>query len=90
MVISIADDDDLVNQIKINELPANWRSIAAYSQLQNLGSNWYNKQESLILKIPSAIIPYEFNFIINTEHPLFRTKVKLVRTEDYFWDERLL
>lgn len=90
MVISIADDDYLFRQIKISELPANWRSIDAYPDLQKIGSDWYNKQESLILKIPSAIIPLEYNYIINTEHPEFANKVHLVRTEDYFWDSRLL
>jgi RES domain-containing protein len=90
MVISIADDDYLIKQIKINELPANWRLIAAYSDLQNIGSEWYNKRESLVLKIPSAIIPFEFNYVINTEHPEFTSKVSLVRTEDHFWDSRLL
>ena len=90
MVISIADEDYLVRQIKIKDLPDNWRSIAAYSDLQKIGSDWYNKQESLILKIPSAIIPLEHNYIINTEHPEFAGKVSLVRSEDYFWDSRLL
>jgi len=90
MVISVADDDYLTKQIKINELPTNWRSIAAYSAMQKMGSDWYNKRDSLLLKIPSAIIPLEFNYIINTEHPEFETKVSLVRTEDYFWDSRLL
>jgi RES domain-containing protein len=90
MVISVADDDYLTRQIKINELPANWRSIAAYSELQKMGSDWYTKSDSLLLKIPSAIIPQEFNYIINTEHPEFKEKVRLVRTEDYFWDSRLL
>lgn len=89
MVISIADDDYLYKQIKISDLPANWRTIAAYSTLQRIGSGWYNKRESLVLKIPSAIIPFEFNYIINTEHPEFNTNVNLVRTEDYFWDSRL-
>lgn len=90
MVISIADDDYLIKQIQRNELASNWRSLAGYSELQRLGSDWYNKQESLILKVPSAIIVYEYNYIINTEHPDFSSKVQLVRTEDYFWDSRLL
>ena len=90
MVISIADEDQLVRQVKLSELTSNWRSIAAYSDLQKIGSEWYNKQETLILKIPSAIIPFEYNYIINTEHPDFRNKVSLVRTENYFWDSRLL
>lgn len=90
MVISIADDDHLIRQIQLKELPANWRLFAAYGQLQKIGSEWYNKRESLLLKVPSVIIPYEYNFVINTEHPDFQEKVKLVRTESYFWDTRLL
>lgn len=90
MVISIADDDYLMKQIKINDLPTDWRSFAAYSILQKIGSEWYNKQESLVLKIPSAVIPLEYNYIINTEHPSFHKKVSLVRNEDYFWDSRIL
>lgn len=90
MVISMADEDSMYKQVKINELPYNWRSIAAYSELQKIGSDWYNSMETLALKIPSAVIPLEFNYIINTEHPNFKDKIKLVRTEDYFWDSRLL
>ncbi|GAB3226716.1 RES family NAD+ phosphorylase [Spirosoma arcticum] len=90
MVISIADDDYLIKQIQRNDLPPNWRGLAGYSGLQQMGSAWYNRQESLVLKVPSAIIVYEYNYIINTEHPDFGSKVQLVRTEDYFWDSRLL
>jgi len=90
MVISIADDDYLTKQIQINDLPTNWRSIAAYSNLQSIGSDWYTAQKSLLLKIPSAIIPFEYNYMINTEHKDFLSKVSLVRTEEYFWDSRLL
>jgi RES domain-containing protein len=90
MVISIADDDYLTKQIQIKDLPTNWRSIAAYSNLQSIGSDWYTAQESLLLKIPSAIIPFEYNYMINTEHKDFLSKVSLARTEEYFWDSRLL
>lgn len=90
MVISIADEDYLIKQIQRSELAPNWRSLAGYSELQRLGSAWYTSQESLVLKVPSAIIVYEYNYIINTEHPDFNRNVQLVRTEDYFWDSRLL
>ena len=89
MVISIADDDYLMKQIQIKSLPSDWRSFSAYSNLQKIGSDWYNTRESLVLKIPSAIIPLEYNFMINTDHPEFVSKIKLVRTEDYFWDSRV-
>lgn len=90
MVISIADDDHLFSQIYIKSLPPDWWKISAYPLLQQLGSDWYRQRKSLVLKVPSAIIPYEYNFVINTEHPAYSTHVRLVRTEDYFWDSRLV
>lgn len=90
LTISISETDNPIYNLNINQLPKNWRTFEAYSQLQLLGSNWYNSNESLLLKIPSAIIPKEFNYVINTQHPEFSKKVKLENVEDYFWDERLL
>jgi RES domain-containing protein len=90
MVISVADEDKLVRQVHLDELPASWRTAAAYPDLQKLGSNWYRNKETLLLKVPSAVIIREYNYLINIGHPAFVEKVSLVRNEDYFWDERLL
>lgn len=90
MVISISDEDYLIKQIFIKNLPSGWRTLAGYSILQKIGSEWYNKQETLVLKVPSVIITHEYNYVINTEHADFKKKIKLVRSEDYFWDSRLL
>jgi len=90
IVVSIADDDHFHRQIFLKELPKNWQSMAAYSALQDIGSKWYASQESLVLKVPSAVIPYEYNYVINSEHPHFEGNVKIVRREDYFWDNRLI
>src|SRR4051794_38475205 len=38
MIISIADDDYLTKQVQTKDLPTNWRSFAAYSVLQKIGS----------------------------------------------------
>lgn len=90
MIIFIEDDERLIQEVETSNLPSNWRSVSAYSNLQKIGSKWYRLKKSLLLKVPSAIIPQEYNFIINTLHPDFGKKVKLVDTEDYFWDIRLL
>lgn len=89
MVISIADEKDLYTQITIADLPKDWRGMNAYPKLQQIGSNWYQNKTSLVLKVPSAVVPNEYNYIINSNHPDFQTKVSLIKTEDYFWDERL-
>jgi len=90
MVISIADSDDLFKQVLLKDLPTHWRTLSAYPILQRIGADWADKRESLVLKVPSAIMPKEYNYVINTEHPDFKDHVKLVRVEPYFWDSRLL
>lgn len=89
MVISIPDDASFINEISQSDLPDDWRKMSAYPALQKRTSTWYTKQETLVLKVPSVIIPQESNYIINTEHPDFK-QVKLIQLEDYFWDTRLL
>ncbi len=90
MVIKINDLGKICTTLSAEELPKNWRTIEAYPVLQKIGGQWYDELTSLILKVPSVIIPKEFNYIINTAHPDFDKKVKLADVEEYFWDDRLL
>ena len=89
MVISIADEESLFTDVRQSKLPAIWRTTDAYTELQSIGSEWYERKSSLVLKVPSAVIPQEYNYVINTAHPDFTGNVSLVRIENYFWDERL-
>jgi len=90
MIISIADEENLFTHILQANLPKDWRNMTAYPSLQQLGSAWYQGNQSLVLKVPSAVIPKEYNYLVNFNHPDFKKKVSLVRTKDYFWDERLV
>lgn len=91
MVISIADDEKLYKRMFLKDMPSGWRDIGAYSALQDIGADWYVNQESLILQVPSALIPQEFNFIINLRHPDFsKHAVSLIRNESFDWDNRLM
>lgn len=90
MVISVSAESDQIIQITKEKLPANWRSIHGYTKLQQTGNDWYSCNRSLLLQVPSAVIPQEFNFIINTKHPEFQDRVAISAIEDYFWDSRLI
>ncbi len=90
LTINIKDSDQALTMVKPNELPKTWRTTSAYKTLRKIGSEWYGKRTSLILAVPSAVIPQEYNYIINTYHPDFSTMVKLSSTEDFIWDNRLV
>lgn len=89
MTISIPANSKYYNHYQKKGLPKGWNSPKNKQQLQNFGSDWYKANDSICLLVPSVIIPQEFNIVINTKHPHFN-KIKLVKVEDYNWDERLL
>ncbi len=89
LLIILITDESLIKELDISDLPENWKSIEAYVELQEIGSKWYHSNESLVLKVPSAIIPQEYNYIINTKHPLFTTHIILQDIDDFEWDNRL-
>ncbi|MDZ7740823.1 MAG: RES family NAD+ phosphorylase [Bacteroidota bacterium] len=89
LVVSVKLPENKTERILVSDLPENWRSVQAYPALQEIGSRWYRQQESLVLKVPSVLVPRESNYIIHAKHPDFATKVAIIRKEAYFWDERL-
>lgn len=86
MVIEIPDD---FKEVLISNLRTDWRNFTSYPLLQNIGSDWYINKTDLVLSVPSAVVPQENNFLLNTQHPDFASAVRLIEVEDYFWDERL-
>ena len=79
-----------IYEITSEMLPENWQSIAAYPTLQQIGSEWYGRRAFLLMQVPSVIIPREVNYIINTAHPAFASKGRIIGSEDFKWDSRLL
>ncbi|MCO5235301.1 MAG: RES family NAD+ phosphorylase [Chitinophagaceae bacterium] len=90
LVIEVNATRKDITEIQVKDLPANRRSIHSYPALQQIGSDWYRQNKTLLLEVPSALVPSEKNYLINTRHPAFHEKVKLLRTEDFGWDQRLL
>lgn len=89
MTIALPDNQKYYNEIKLSQLNKSWRDVGGYPHTQAMANDWYQNKLSLVLKVPSAIIPSEHNYIINTQHPDFHL-VQLHSVIDYEWDLRLL
>lgn len=85
MLIEILNEK--FEEIDVKKLPKNWRKMDSYPELQEKGDNWYDQQKSLLLKVPSSVLPQNFNMVINTTHPDFKN-VKIIDVLDYEPDER--
>lgn len=87
MIIDIPSNLE-ISEIKPNKLPDNWFKYENYPLCQKLGDNWIENGNTCILKVPSAIIKMEFNFLINPNHKDFK-KIKITKTEKFEFDPRV-
>lgn len=75
-------------EIDPSDLPKDWRKSPAPFLLGDIGAKWVSGMESLLLRVPSAVVLHEFNILINPAHPDMKS-VKIVDVESFIYDERL-
>lgn len=80
--------DTPVREIKTDKLPADWKSFPHAESTQVIGNEFVRDKQDLVLKVPSAIVPGEFNYLINPGHPGI-SKIRIISTEAFLFDERL-
>jgi RES domain-containing protein len=80
--------DDSVFETKITTLPHNWNQWPHSKESRDFGTGLIKENKFLILKFPSAIIPDEFIYVINTLHARIK-EVKIIEVQNYLYDPRL-
>jgi RES domain-containing protein len=69
-------------------LPDTWRQFPHPPETQTLGSEWARAKKSAALRVPSAVVPGEFNYLLNPAHDDYK-RVKLGEPESFAFDPRL-
>lgn len=67
--VPIDFDDALVTVLDLNELPTDWRSSPAPASTKAIGDAWVAAARSAILSVPSVVVPLEYNYLLNPNHP---------------------
>ncbi|HVO83673.1 MAG TPA: RES family NAD+ phosphorylase [Syntrophobacteria bacterium] len=81
-------DDPAPALVDVAALPPNWRDFPAPPELADVGTAWARSGRSLLLRVPSAVVEYEHNLLINPAHPDI-ARVALAKVEDFRLDRRL-
>lgn len=84
---ALLPEDIAIETVEPGSLPTDWQQEAAYPVLQNIGKQWLLSRRTPILKVPSAIIPIEFNYILNPQHP--DLKLMLDPPMEFKFDDRM-
>ena len=78
-----------IDRIKVEDLPADWRTIAARGSLRAIGTEWARKCSAAVLAVPSAVIPAESNYLLNPLHAEFR-RIRIGKPKQFETDLRLI
>jgi len=79
--------DDSVTHIRKKALPRGWKDYPAGEKTKEFGSRWASRGKTLLLAVPSVLVPDEYNYPINPQHEDF-TKIRK-RVEKFRFDPRL-
>lgn len=81
-------DESAMHTIADSTLPDNWREVDNL-QLRSIGDQLIHESQYLAFKVRSAVLPSEYNIIINPNHPEFNERVKVMNVEELIVDSRL-
>ena len=56
---------------------------------RQIGDEWLESKDTPVLRVPSALIPRQTNYLLNPEHPLFGA-IQVIEITPFAFDRRLL
>lgn len=76
-------------RIHVKDLPRDWAELPGHPACRKIGDGWAMARESLVLRVPSAVVPEEENTLVNPAHPDAAT-LRVVSTRLFRLDRRLI
>src|SRR5215211_7502410 len=74
--------------LSTGDLPGNWNEVLAPAETKDFGTALLTAVKYPVIRIPSTIIPQEYNYILNPLHPESK-KFKIVEAHDFIYDLRI-
>jgi RES domain-containing protein len=68
--------------------PSSWRRYPYSPDTQKFGSAWTRAGRTVALRVPSAVVPGEFNCLLNPDHEKF-AELKIATAEPFRFDSRI-
>lgn len=91
-LVEIELPDDILSSAQVEtaaSLRIGWDAEPAGRASIEFGSDWVRSKRSLLLSVPSVIVPEEHNLLINPEHP-DRNRLRARKIRKWLYDPRLV
>jgi len=80
-------DNITILEVELKDLPDDWDAKPPAITTQIIGDDFVNDNEAAILKVPSSIVPQEFNYLINPNHT-DASRIKVINKTRMSFDPR--
>lgn len=81
--------DDQIQSADMDALPDNWADEDAPSELAVYGDAWCFSKDSIALRVPSALSPVEYNYLLNPENSDYYGIILKAEAIPFQFDSRL-
>lgn len=71
LALPIRFDEAYLTVLDEQDLPGDWNVWPWPESTQYLGTRWLDERRSVVLRVPSAVVPHQSNYLINPTHPDF-------------------
>lgn len=88
VMVEIEIPDKLIQIVDLIFLPNNWKEFPHTEYTKKIGNEFLKNFQNLTLKVPSAVVNGDFNYLINPLHKDF-SKLKINKIEPFEFDRRL-
>ena len=85
-LLSIEAPDLRLQSVRVHDLPSAWQQQMDITRA--IGTAWLTKGASVLLRVPSALVPETANILFNPRHA-DAAKFRITRTFSYPFDTRL-
>jgi RES domain-containing protein len=82
-------DDASATQVSQEQLGTLMTEPDATAASRRVGDGWLDQGDTLVLEVPSILVPEESNLVLNPAHPRMR-EVKIISTRAFHFDPRLV
>ncbi len=80
-------DTASMQQLSETDMPVDWRSNPHSDSTQQIGDVFVSALKHQVLRVPSAVVPGDFNYLVNPLHPKANT-ITIADVEPFEFDSR--
>ena len=87
-LLTIRLPEDSLLSVPLDQLPDGWDSLTPPVTIKDITEAWLAENRFLLLKVPSAVVAGEYNYLINPAHSR-ASEVLITNKQPYNFDTRL-